>query len=95
MSDFSPGDRVNWSFSTRGGYGYTQIAAGIVRKVGPKRITIEVAERDIVSRKWVRKLTSVKSENLSPRSSLCEQLGETEATNLQIAQQRAPSSRVV
>jgi hypothetical protein len=82
MYSWGPGNRVNWRYEARGGYGYSQRVAAIVRKVGPKRITIEVAERDIVSGEWVRKLTSVKPENLSPRAALCAELGECEAANV-------------
>ena len=82
MYSWEIGNRVNWRYEARGGYGYLQRVAAIVRKVGAKRITIEVAERDVVSGKWVRKLTSVKPENLSPRETLCVELGEGEAANV-------------
>jgi len=39
------GDRVNWHITTKTGYDYTQVIAGIVRKVGRSRIRIELRQK--------------------------------------------------
>lgn len=57
-----PGTAVYWRHTFRGGYGYTELIPGIVRRVGPKRVLVEVAHRDgATALRWV------KPENLRPR----------------------------
>ena len=55
---FKVGDKVNWSMSARGGYGYTQQIAGVVTKLGRSKIQIRVAKRDngswVAAERWVR-----------------------------------------
>lgn len=71
---FSPGDRVNWSYSPRGGYGYTINVAGVVKKLTAKRATIEVARK--VNGIWQKEQRSVSVEKLTPRTNLSPELGE-------------------
>src|SRR5690606_31821689 len=40
-----PGDRVNWWHRQRGGYGYLVPVAGVVERVGPRRVQIRVAQQ--------------------------------------------------
>jgi hypothetical protein len=37
----TPGDRVIWRYTPRGGYGYTQRVDAEVIKIGPKRVKSE------------------------------------------------------
>jgi hypothetical protein len=60
-----PGDKVNWRYESRGGYGYTQIVAAVVVKIGPKRIQVRSAQRD--GEAWRQVLRWVNPESLSPR----------------------------
>lgn len=63
--EWREGDRVNWN-SPRGNYGFTICIAGIVRKVQPRRVMIEVAKRE--AGRWRRHMRWVAAERLSPRS---------------------------
>ncbi|CAG7857857.1 hypothetical protein MCAMS1_02830 [biofilm metagenome] len=65
MSAFKPGDRVNWLYTSSGGYGFTVPVAGVVVKVGNAKIQIKVAEK--IDGKWVSQLKWVKPERLTPR----------------------------
>jgi hypothetical protein len=51
------GDKINWSYEPRGGYGYTQQIAGVVTKLGREKIQIRVAKRDnggwVATERWV------------------------------------------
>src|SRR5208283_4426034 len=51
------GDKINWSYEPRGGYGYTQQIAGVVTKLGREKIQIRVAKRDngswVAAERWV------------------------------------------
>ena len=51
------GDKINWSYEPRGGYGYTQQIAGVVTKLGRAKIQIRVAKRDngswVAAERWV------------------------------------------
>ena len=38
----TPGQRVIWLYTPRGGYGYTQRVDAEVVKIGPKRVKIKV-----------------------------------------------------
>ncbi|MDH0342110.1 hypothetical protein [Chromobacterium haemolyticum] len=69
-----PGDRVNWSYTPRGGYGYTLKVAGVVRKLTTKRATIEVARK--VDGVWQKEQRSVSLEKLTPRTKPSPELGE-------------------
>jgi len=42
---FNVGDKVNWIYETRGGYGYTQKIAGVVTKLGREKVQIRMAKR--------------------------------------------------
>ena len=64
----TPGDRVNWTPTTRSGYGVFHPAAGVVRKIGPKRVQIEVRVREPYGqRRWVPALKWVPPDALTPR----------------------------
>lgn len=69
-----PGDRVTWSFSAPGGYGYVIPVAAIIVKVTASRATITVARK--TDRKWGLQEKTVSLEKLSPRTVACEALGE-------------------
>lgn len=71
----SPGDRVTWTFSAPGGYGYVVPVAAIVLKVTASRAQIAVARK--VSGAWIREKKTVSREKLKPRTDACEALGET------------------
>ncbi len=53
---FTPGQRVIWNYTPRGGYGYTQRVDAEVVQVGAKRVKIKVRRirpiNEIVE-KWV------------------------------------------
>jgi len=54
---FKAGDKINWSYEPRGGYGYTQGIAGVVNKLGREKVQIRVAKRDngswVTAERWV------------------------------------------
>jgi ATP-dependent exoDNAse (exonuclease V) alpha subunit len=54
---FKVGDKINWSYEPRGGYGYTQGIAGVVTKLGREKVQIRVAKRDngswVTAERWV------------------------------------------
>ena len=39
------GERVNWHITTKTGYAYNQVIAGIVKEVGKSRIKIELRQK--------------------------------------------------
>ena len=41
LADIQPEMQVVWAYEHRGGYGYTTYVWATVKKVGPKRVTIE------------------------------------------------------
>jgi hypothetical protein len=51
---FTIGQAVTWLYEPRGGYGYTIPVDGLVTKIGPKRVQIEIrkASGELV-RRWV------------------------------------------
>lgn len=59
------GDRVNWNFSPRGGYGYIIPVAGVVIKVGQKRLQIRVAQK--TAEGWEQSFRWVNPINVSSR----------------------------
>ncbi len=61
-----PGDKVNWLYAPRGGYGYTMNVAAVVVKIGPKRVQIRAARR--VNGVWVQQTRWVSKERLSSRA---------------------------
>lgn len=69
------GDRVNWAYTPRGGYGFTTQVAGVLLKRTAKRATVRVALK--VNGAWTQVERSVKLENLTPRKAPCVELGET------------------
>jgi hypothetical protein len=84
MYSWEPGNRVWWRANGSKNVSDRDAKyAAVVRKICPMRITIEFAWQPFGKNSggWVREITSVKSESLSPRSSLCEHLGECEAAN--------------
>ena len=61
-----PGDRVNWWHRQRGGYGYLVPVAGVVERVGPRRVQIRVAQQ--VRPGWWRQVVRwVDPSRLTPR----------------------------
>ena len=66
------GDKVNWLYQPRGGYGYIIAVAGIVTKVGPKKMQIRVAKRDGAD--WLLQTKWVQPDRLMPRSAVSEAL---------------------
>lgn len=71
-----PGDRVNWQYAPRGGYGYIVPVAAVVRGATASRAKIEVARK--INGAWVRETKTVSRAKLTPRSVACEALGETD-----------------
>lgn len=69
-----PGDRVNWSYMPRGGYGFAQQVAGVVVGRSAKRVTIKVARKD--GNEWVLEERRVSLDKLTPRTRNCPELGE-------------------
>jgi hypothetical protein len=53
------GDKVNWAYEPRGGYGYTQQIAGMVTRIGNEKVQIQVAKRNgngwVVTTRWVKR----------------------------------------
>lgn len=70
----TPGDRVNWAYRPRGGYGYTISVAGVVVARTAKRATIEVARR--VDGAWRIERRSVSLGSLTLRTTPSPELGE-------------------
>src|SRR5208282_4071582 len=62
---FAVGDKVNWLYEARGGYGYTQQIAGVVTKLGREKVQIRVAKRE--RNGWVAVERWVNAEKLSNR----------------------------
>lgn len=69
-----PGDRVNWRFTPRGGYGFSLQVAGILMKLTSKRATIKVARK--VAGEWQQEEKTVSVDKLTPRTTNCPELGE-------------------
>ncbi|NHR04403.1 hypothetical protein HA052_04255 [Chromobacterium haemolyticum] len=69
-----PGDRVNWNYAPRGGYGYMIKVAGVVRKLTTKRAIIEVARK--VDGVWKKEQRSVSLAKLTLRTTPSPELGE-------------------
>jgi hypothetical protein len=61
------GDKINWSYEPRGGYGYTQQIAGVVTRLGREKIQIRVAKRD--NGNWVATDRWIMPDKLSGRVS--------------------------
>lgn len=73
---YQVGDRVNWLFRPRGGYGYAITVAAVVERVGSSHVTIRVARR-VFGGEWKIETKCVQPRFLSRRKTACEQLGET------------------
>jgi conjugative relaxase-like TrwC/TraI family protein len=63
---FGVGDKVNWPYEPRGGYGYTQSVASVVTKLGREKVQIRVAKRE--PHGWVTAERWVTAEKLSERT---------------------------
>ena len=75
--NWQPGDRVYWLHEHRGGYGYTDHVNAIVKKVGPKRITVTVARyAPYPDPHHELELRGVNPEKLRVRTKPCAELGE-------------------
>jgi hypothetical protein len=61
-----PGDKVNWLYEARGGYGYVSSVAAVVSRVGSKRVEIRIASRS--RDQWVVMTRWVQPERLTPRN---------------------------
>ena len=70
---FEPGQRVNWQHVPRAGYALPYPVAAVVRKIGPKRIQIEVRVKPPYSRSplWESQLKWVQPEHLTARALPC------------------------
>jgi hypothetical protein len=67
------GQRVNWT-TVQGNNAFQITVAGIVRKVHPTRVMIEVARR--INGGWRRQMRWVAPERLTPRTKVVPELGE-------------------
>lgn len=88
------GDRINWSYTHRGGYGYTDLVAGIVVKEGPKRVQIEVSEKGLYEKVWRPALKWVDKSKVKPRILPCAVLGgplELEVQGFQLGAWKHPN----
>ena len=63
MTSWTPGDRVWWAHTPRGGYGYTRSVPCIVERVTARRVTIRARLAA-----GGTKLVSVQAANLRPRN---------------------------
>lgn len=63
---FNVGDRVNWRYEPRGGYGFSVPVAAVVVRVGPSRVRVRSAR--FVAGQWVSVIRSVDPARLSVRS---------------------------
>jgi hypothetical protein len=71
------GDRINWETTLDRGYQFPVRVAGVVVKLGPKRVQIEIRERDSRQRnRWVPALKWVEVASISRRRFPCSALGE-------------------
>src|ERR1700756_3105874 len=68
MHGLKIGDRVNWAYEPRGGYGYIQQIAGVVTRIGDEKLQIRVAKRQHDT-DWVATTRWVKPEKLTRRQS--------------------------
>lgn len=75
---FKPGDRVNWDSTNQGGYGFSLAVAAVVKKIGAKRIQIEVRTRVPYSKalEWESRTKWVAAESLRSRKFPSEAFGE-------------------
>jgi tRNA(Ile2) C34 agmatinyltransferase TiaS len=63
------GDKVNWLYQPRGGYGYIIAVAGVVTKLA-RKVQIRVAKRD--GDDWKAETRWVQADRLTPRETLSE-----------------------
>ena|SRR5271166_3914026 len=61
------GDKVNWLYQARGGYGYLMNVAAVVRKIGSNKVQIRATKR--VDDKWIAGTRWVQPERLTPKVS--------------------------
>jgi len=64
------GDKINWLYQPRGGYGYIIVVAGVVTKLAPRKVQIRVAKRD--GDDWHAETKWVQADRLTPREQLSE-----------------------
>lgn len=67
-----PGDKVNWLYEPRGGYGYSMNVAAVVVTIGPKRVQIRAARR--INGVWVQQTRWVSKERLSSRAEVVPEM---------------------
>ncbi len=71
---FCVNDRVTWEMRA-GGYGLVLPVPAIVRKIGTRRVQIEVAQR--INGQWVRVPKKVLPDRLSPRTGHVPELDDS------------------
>jgi hypothetical protein len=64
------GDKVNWLYQPRGGYGYIITVAGVVTKLARTKVQIRVARRE--ADHWMAQTKWVAQNRLTPRETLSE-----------------------
>lgn len=67
-------DRVNWQYKPRGGYGYVIPVAAVVISLTEHKARIRVAQK--VTGEWKATERNVVQSSLSPRETVCPELGE-------------------
>ncbi|RTL32935.1 MAG: hypothetical protein EKK53_28800 [Burkholderiales bacterium] len=67
-------DRVTWAMRA-GGYGLVLPVPAVVRKIGTRRVQIEVAQR--INGQWVRVPKKVLPDRLSPRTGHVPELDDS------------------
>lgn len=68
------GDRVNWAYTPRGGYGFVQLVAAVVVRLTAKRATVKVARK--FNGQWAQEERSVSLGKLTARTKKVSELGE-------------------
>lgn len=71
---FRVNDRVTWAMRA-GGYGLVLPVPAVVRKIGTRRVQIEVAQR--INGQWVRVPKKVLPDRLSPRTGHVPELDDS------------------
>lgn len=74
VRSFCVNDRVTWAMLA-GGYGLVLPVPAIVRKIGTRRVQIEVVQR--IDGRWVRVSKKVLPDRLSPRTSHVPELDDS------------------
>jgi hypothetical protein len=70
------GDRVNWLYVPRGGWGYAVSIAAVVERIGPVMVQVRIAVRHPLTRCWHTEFRWVPPAHLSLRTVRVPQVDE-------------------